>query len=159
MAVSFCTSSLFFLLFLWPLEESSVPLCVWGNCSGSSRARKRVSTNKSVSWLAAGCLHGCSSENQSPNSQGTVLCFAWKSLCKVRSEFHPLLPPLPENSCDLLIGCQRYDCSAGAWEWLSGVESEFYNSICVRAGVQSQTQEEMTGTSDTSFLHIFCCLV
>lgn len=129
--MTFCTIFLF-LLFLWPLEEGALS---WSVCKatavgapGTGKGWTRISL---LSQPAAGCSHGCSNENQSPNSQATAVCFAWKSLCEAHSEVHPLLPSLPEKSCDLLTGCQIHDCSAEAQEWLSSIEIEFYNSICL----------------------------
>lgn len=152
-AVSFCSIFLFFL-FLWPSEESVLSCSVCERTAvgapGLENGWARISL---LSWLAAECSHGCFSENQSPNSQGTAVCFAWKSLCKVHLDVHLFHPC--QRKAGIYLLAVKY-CSAEAQEWLSGVEIEFYNS---RLGVQGQTPEERAGTSDTSFLHVFCCLM
>lgn len=147
-----------FLLSLWPLEESVVSRSVCKatavGAAGPEKGWTRVSL---LSWLSAGCSHGCSSENQSLNSQGRAVCFAWKSLCKVHLEVHALLPSLPEKSCDLLIGCQIHDSSADARSDFQVLKWSFITA-CV-SGLEFRAKSKKKGLGlQTCFPSLFLLL-
>lgn len=102
-AVSFCTIFLF-LLFLWPSEESVLSCSVCEKTAvrapGPGKGRARVSL---LSWLAAGCSHGCFSDNPSPNSQETAVSFALKSLCTMHLDVHLFHPCQRKAGIYLLV--------------------------------------------------------